>query len=155
MTRRHEPWFWLPVLVTPVAISAPAYAVSYLTVEQAQHEFFPESSGFSKVDIVLTPDQKRAIEKASGARVRVPALSAWRVTTGGAPAGWFLVDEVLGKHEFITYAVSLDASGAYGPTSWLLGELGAETFIDTCIMHSFGDACEKLERNTLSRRASQ
>jgi Na+-translocating ferredoxin:NAD+ oxidoreductase RnfG subunit len=29
-----------------------------------------------------------------------------------AGGGWFLVDEVLGKHEFITYALGLDASGA-------------------------------------------
>ena len=29
-----------------------------------------------------------------------------------ASGGWLIVDEVVGKHEFITYAVALDASGA-------------------------------------------
>jgi Na+-translocating ferredoxin:NAD+ oxidoreductase RnfG subunit len=30
--------------------------------------------------------------------------------SGGA--GWFIVDEVLGKHEYITYALGLSVSGA-------------------------------------------
>jgi Na+-transporting NADH:ubiquinone oxidoreductase subunit NqrC len=30
----------------------------------------------------------------------------------GKPAGWFVLDEVYGKHEFITYAVALDTTGA-------------------------------------------
>jgi Na+-translocating ferredoxin:NAD+ oxidoreductase RnfG subunit len=38
----------------------------------------------------------------------VPTLNAWKVEGGG----WFLMDEVVGKHEFITYAVGLDAQGA-------------------------------------------
>jgi Na+-translocating ferredoxin:NAD+ oxidoreductase RnfG subunit len=54
----------------------------------------------------------RSIEKAADVRVRNPEVSAWRVSSGGQPLGWFLVDEVLGKHEFITYAVALDMSGA-------------------------------------------
>ncbi len=29
-----------------------------------------------------------------------------------APAGWFIVDEVVGKHEFITFALGIDAAGA-------------------------------------------
>ena len=32
----------------------------------------------------------------------------WRVSGGG----WFIVDEVVGKHEFITYAVGLNANGS-------------------------------------------
>ena len=31
----------------------------------------------------------------------------WRASS----AGWFIVDEVLGKHELITYAVALDTQG--------------------------------------------
>jgi len=40
--------------------------------------------------------------------VRQPEFKAWRTPTGG----WFLVDQVIGKHEFITYAVALTAEGA-------------------------------------------
>ena len=32
----------------------------------------------------------------------------WRVGAGG----WFIVDEVVGKHEFITYAVGLNSDGS-------------------------------------------
>jgi len=39
--------------------------------------------------------------------VRLREVKAWRVDGGG----WFLVDEVVGKHEFITYAVGLTAEG--------------------------------------------
>ena len=34
--------------------------------------------------------------------------SAWRVESGGL----FIVDEVIGKHEYITYAVGLNADGS-------------------------------------------
>ena len=40
--------------------------------------------------------------------MRSRELQVWKVS-GGA---WFLVDEVLGKHEYITYALGLSASGA-------------------------------------------
>lgn len=35
-------------------------------------------------------------------------LKAWRVSTGG----WFIIDEVLGKHEFIPFVLALDKDGA-------------------------------------------
>ena len=56
----------------------------------------------------LTNEQAKAIEHASGVGVRSKQLKAWRVSNGG----WFIVDEVVGKHEFIPFAVGLDDSGA-------------------------------------------
>lgn len=109
---RHEPWFWLPALVAPIAISAPAYAATYLTVEQAQRVLFPEASELSRIDLELSSEQKRAIERAARVRVRTTTPAVWRAASNGRALGWFFVDEVLGKHEFITYAVALDASGA-------------------------------------------
>jgi Na+-translocating ferredoxin:NAD+ oxidoreductase RnfG subunit len=53
----------------------------------------------------------KAIEKASGLRTRKAEQRVWKVAKAGQPAGWFIVDEVLGKHEFITYALALDPSG--------------------------------------------
>jgi Na+-translocating ferredoxin:NAD+ oxidoreductase RnfG subunit len=102
-------WLSLPALA---ATALPAHAVQYLTLEQAQHALFPEASGFKENRVLLTADQRNAIEKASQVRVRGTELPAWRVEAGGKPAGWFLLDEVYGKHEFITYAVALDATGA-------------------------------------------
>lgn len=93
---------WLPV----AAISNSAHATSYLTVEQAQQALFP-GAAFRAENIVLTAGQVRDIESASGVSVRARELRAWRVAGGG----WFLVDEVVGKHDFITYALGIEADG--------------------------------------------
>ena len=84
-----------------------AYAAVYLTGEQAQQAMFPGAS-FSPAAVTLTPEQVAAIQKLSGQRVANRQLKAWKTSTGG----WFVVDQVIGKHEFITYAVGLDAGGA-------------------------------------------
>jgi Na+-translocating ferredoxin:NAD+ oxidoreductase RnfG subunit len=58
----------------------------YLTTEQAQRAIFPGASFTS-----------------------VPGRSGvWRVSTGG----YFIVDRVVGKHEYITYAVGISPNGA-------------------------------------------
>lgn len=102
-------WLFVPVLA---AAALPAHAVQYLTVEQAQQTLFPEATGFKENRLLLTSAQRSAIEQAAQARVRNPQVAAWRVDAGGKHLGWFLLDEVYGKHEFITYAVALDATGA-------------------------------------------
>ena len=96
-------------LIAPAALAASTsgYATTYLTLEQAQAALFP-GAALTPAPVTLTVAQRAAIEKTSGVRVRSPALRAWRVASGG----WFIVDEVLGKHEFITYAVGLGADGA-------------------------------------------
>ena len=97
-------WLIAPAVL---AASTSGYATTYLTVEQAQTALFP-GAALTPAPFTLTPEQRAVIEKKSGVRVRTAEVRAWRVANGG----WFLVDEVLGKHEFITYAVGLDAGGA-------------------------------------------
>lgn len=109
---RHPEYTWLLPALIPAAVIAPAYAVQYLTVEQAQRALFPEAEAFSPVRLTLTAEQRRAIEQRSRVRVRHPELAAWRAATAERALGWFLLDEVLGKHELITYAVALDHTGA-------------------------------------------
>ena len=90
------------------ALVAPStFAVQYLSVEQAQKAIFPGKS-FSPAPVTLSGAQKKAIEQASGVRVLKDEQQVWRVSGGG----WFIVDEVVGKHEFITYAVGLNADGS-------------------------------------------
>ena len=103
-------WLLIPAVVLPAA--APAYAVQYLTVEQAQKLMYPQADGFAPMPVRLSTEQKKFVEKASGVRLRFPEQPVWQVTANGRPAGWFLVDEVYGKHEFITYAVSIGLDGA-------------------------------------------
>jgi len=58
--------------------------------------------------IRLTDEQKKSIEKASGVTVRNQEQQVWRA----GDQGFFILDEVIGKHEYITYAVALTADGA-------------------------------------------
>jgi Na+-translocating ferredoxin:NAD+ oxidoreductase RnfG subunit len=105
MDRRfHVHWLLLPATAL---VAAPAGATTYFTIEQAQQQLLP-GQALTPVAVTLTPAQAKAIEQASGVRVRENALKVWRAANGG----WFYVDQVLGKHEFITYALALDAQGA-------------------------------------------
>jgi hypothetical protein len=101
-------FFFLPMTAAAVlAPGGPAYATVYLSVEQAQALMFPGAT-FQADPRTLTADQVKAIEHASGVNVRARQLKLWKVSTGG----WFIVDEVVGKHEFIPFALALDDVGA-------------------------------------------
>lgn len=103
--RRHFHVQWL--LPATALVAAPAGATTYFTVEQAQQAMLP-GQALVPLAVTLTPAQAEAIERASGVRVREKALKVWHAASGS----WFYVDQVLGKHEFITYALALDARGA-------------------------------------------
>lgn len=94
------------ILAAPAAFASPAWATTYLTVPQAQALMFPGQM-LRAAPVHLSSDQMSAIHKASGEAPLSPELKAWRAPDGG----WFIVDEVVGKHEFITFAVALSASG--------------------------------------------
>ena len=98
---------FLLIPLASVAIVAPAHATVYLTVEQAQQLLFPGAE-FVADNRTITPEQEREIERASGVSVRNRTLNLWRVSTGG----WFIVDQVIGRHDNIPYAIGLDADGA-------------------------------------------
>ena len=92
--------------LAPAAIASPAFATTYLTVPQAQAQMFP-GAAFTADVRTLTDAQVAAIQRDSGVNVLSRTLHAWRASTGG----WFIVDEVVGRHEFITIALALDAQG--------------------------------------------
>lgn len=97
----------VPLTALAVVCPVPAGATVYLSIAEAQRVLFP-GAGLSPVAITLSPEQVSAIEDMSGVSVRNRRLRAWKASTGG----WFIVDEVLGKHEYIPIAVALDRSGA-------------------------------------------
>lgn len=109
--RQLESWFCVPALILPAMISAPAFAVQYLSLEQAQKALFPSADLFEAVTLTLNPEQRRAIEAASGVKVRASEIKAWRVKQEGKATGWLLLDEVYGKHELITYVLALAPDG--------------------------------------------
>jgi FMN-binding protein len=90
-----------------LAIIAPAHAAVYLSVEQAQKVLFPDAE-FIPDFRFITPEQEKAIEKACNVDVRNRNPKIWRASTGG----WFILDEVIGRHENIPYAVAISADGS-------------------------------------------
>ncbi len=89
-----------------VVLGGPAYATIFLSVTQAQSLMFPGAT-LTPQFVTLTAEQVKAIEKASGVAVRGKELKAWKVSTGG----WFVVDQAVGKHEFIPFAMALSEEG--------------------------------------------
>lgn len=100
-------WIWLPFAQVPIALFAPAsYGATYLTVEQAQQAIFPGEK-LSQSFINLSNQQVQEIERRSDTNVRRKQVQLWKSANGG----FFIVDEVVGKHEYITYAAGLNPDG--------------------------------------------
>lgn len=98
---------FLLLAATPAAIVSPAAATTYLSTPQAQALLFPHAT-LTPDFRSLTPDQAKAIHAKSGVNLLSKQVKLWRASTGGA----LIIDEVVGKHEFITFALALDPSGA-------------------------------------------
>jgi Na+-translocating ferredoxin:NAD+ oxidoreductase RnfG subunit len=62
----------------------------------------------SRVSFALTPAQRDALRERSGVHEPFREERVWAADMGG----FFVVDEVVGKHEMITYAVGIDGSGS-------------------------------------------
>jgi len=101
-----KPHFALIPLAS-VMICVPAHAEIYFTVERAQAAMFPGET-MTPAFRTLSDGQAAAIEKETDVNVRNREVKAWRTSSGG----WFVADEVVGKHEFITFALALDKDGA-------------------------------------------
>jgi len=95
------------IVLLPLSLVAiEAQATIYMTPEQAQSVMFPGETlrpSFRTLDA----SQIQEIRKASGVSPLSRQLKAWRASGGG----WLIIDEVIGKHEFITFAVALTSAG--------------------------------------------
>ena len=102
-------WTQNPLLIIALtATVAPivAHAKIYVSVEQAQKILIPNKL-LTKSPIIITDELQDKMRSASSIRHPFQGDRIWRATDGG----WFIVDEVVGKHEMITYAVALSPSG--------------------------------------------
>lgn len=90
-------------------MSAPiiAHAKIYVSIEQIQNIFFPKQS-LTKSPIVITEDLQEKMRVASSIRHPFQGNRIWKTANGG----WLIVDEVVGKHEMITYAVGIAPNGS-------------------------------------------
>jgi len=108
MRGRHPLWIPLAALCTPVSVQA----TQYLSIEQAQKALFPEADVFAATPISLTPELLARIQAPSPPGPRRSEQRAWSASRGGTLLGHLMVDEVIGKHELITYALAIGADGA-------------------------------------------
>jgi len=83
-----------------------AYSQVYMTEDQAAKQILPAGETAIRKTIELTPQEIKTIEERSGENVRNSNIVAWV----DAKKNVVFVDQVLGKHEFITYAVGISKS---------------------------------------------
>lgn len=97
-------------LLVPAAIvataAAPAQAKVYMDVAAAQQMLFPGAS-FEEKHVTLDQFQFNAIIKDSNVNIYSRNVKAWKASTGG----WFIIDQVRGKDDWISYAIAINAEG--------------------------------------------
>jgi hypothetical protein len=99
---------WRIVPLAALAFAPAAHATEYLTVEAAQRAAFPEASAF----VPVAPDADPRARLAAAARppgARDPRV--WRVMAGERRVGMFYAEAIIGKQEFIGFALVVDAAG--------------------------------------------
>jgi hypothetical protein len=97
-----------------MAVGAPVQVViatDYLSVEAAQKALFPQADRFNEVVLALSPAQRDRVAALAGPQPPHRSLRAFRALHGQDLLGFVFVDEVIGKEDFITYAVAIDAGG--------------------------------------------
>jgi len=89
-------------------MSAPiiAQAKIYVSAEQAQKILLPNKS-LTKNPIIITDDLQDKMRSASSIRHPFKGERIWKSADGS----WLVIDEVIGKHEMVTYAVALSPNG--------------------------------------------
>ena len=101
-------WHSLPLAA--LAFAPALYAAEYMSVEAAQRAAFPDATAFSPVPLALDAsarDRLAAVARPPGAR----DPRVWRAVSGERVLGAFYVDAVIGKQEYIGYALAVDAAG--------------------------------------------
>jgi Na+-translocating ferredoxin:NAD+ oxidoreductase RnfG subunit len=103
-------WNPHPLTIIGLAmISTPmiAQAKIYTSVEQAQKLLLPNKQ-LHQTPILIDKELQEKMRVASSIRHPFQGNRIWKAKDGS----WFVVDEVVGKHEMITYAVGLNPAGS-------------------------------------------
>lgn len=97
--------------VAAAAAPTSAFAVEYLTADQAARAIFPEADAFERRELVLDAAQLQTLD-GRGVRARSARWEVRLARKGGATVGYVVVDAVIGKFELIDYAVGIGLDGA-------------------------------------------
>ena len=96
--------------VASAAAPASAFAVDYLSIEQAAKLMFPDAESFDVRDVTLDAAQLQQLD-AQGIKARSAHWSVRAAKRGGSTLGFVVFDEVIGKVELISYAVGIALDG--------------------------------------------
>ena len=88
-----------------------ALAEHYLSVAEAQKICFPSADKFEAQQLRLSADQSKTIEQKSDAKVRKAEIRFNVARKDANTLGVLMVDQVVGKHEQIDYAVAISTEG--------------------------------------------
>lgn len=104
----------LNLLLIPAAFIVPikANAIEYLNIEQAKKIIFPGANEFEKIELRLSKQQIEEINEQSPIPLDEAELLIWKVSKDKTCLGYFVINDVIGKHEYITFAIGLDRNGA-------------------------------------------
>ena len=90
--------------------SQSSYAETYFTQEEVQKALFPSATHFEPLQLSFDKNTISKIEDSSPTSTPIPS-KIWQVFEKDKAVGYVVIDKVLGRHEFITYAVSLNMNG--------------------------------------------
>lgn len=94
------------------AVQAPlVVAAQYLSVEQAQRAIFPEALHFKPLTLRLSVLQRQTLAQLAGVQPPRGRLQIWQVFGADGVLGYFFSDEVVGREDFIDYALGIDDDG--------------------------------------------
>jgi hypothetical protein len=95
-------------LLPVAALIAPAvaHAKIYVGVEETQRRLFPGET-LTPNPVALTETQRDTMRDRSSVREPFRGERVWKTAKGD----WFIVDEVVGKHEMVKYALAINADG--------------------------------------------
>lgn len=93
------------ILICLVALSA--RGERFLTVQESLRVCFPKAATFEEIHLQLRPEDLKTVEGETKQKVRKTEWKVWLAK----PDGVLMVDQVIGKHEFIDYAVAISTNG--------------------------------------------
>lgn len=91
------------------AVAPAAMATVYLSPDQALGAIFPDKKAgdFKESSLRLTKDQRKAVTASTGLSVRDQEIKVWTASDGSQ----MYIDQVVGKHEFITFGMGVGPDG--------------------------------------------
>ena len=94
------------------AVAPQCMAAKYMSVDQAKEQIFPFADEYVTKALRLTTEQTQEVDKLSRVAGRSGQPQVWQAMAKGKMIGWFFVDQVIGKHELITYALGVNSDGS-------------------------------------------